>query len=1079
MKKLTLLISMLLIASASLLAQRTVVGKVTDSAGSPLPGATVLVKGTSEGTAADDNGNFRLNVPANANTLVVSYTGFNTQEVLLGASNVVNVALQEGVTLSETVVTALGITKKKNELPYSAQTVGGDDVSKSRDGNVVNALSGKVAGLNIKRNNSLGGSTNIVLRGTKSLTGNNQALFVVDGVPVDNSNTNTSDQLTGRQGYDFGNAAADINSDDIDNITVLKGAAASALYGSRAANGVIVITTKKGSKAKGLGVTLNSGLNVGTIEKSTFATYQKKYGAGYGAYYEDPSGFFLYRDIDGDGTDDLVTPLTEDASWGAKFDPNLKVFQWDAFDPTSPNYKKATPWVAAANDPSTFFETAIGTNNGVMIDGSNDKGYFKLGYNHITDKGILPNSNINKDMINFGGSYNLTRKLTAYSAINYTGISAKGRYGTGYGDRNLMTNFRQWWQTNVDISELRQAYDRTKQNVTWNWADPTILAPIYWDNPYWTRYENYETDGRGRYFGNVGLEYKLLSWLNLKGQMSLDRYSEYQEERIAVGSVDVPKYSRYDRTFQEINYDLLLSSTPLRLAESLHFNFLLGSNVRKNEIYAIADGTNGGLAIPGIYALSNSVSARNAPDESLTKLQVNGLFAQTSFNWDNSVFLDLSVRRDKSSALPKDNNVYIYPAASLGLLFSNWTGTGSVFSFGKLRFNYAQVGNTPPPLVVDDVYNIGVATLLDRGVYATSFGSAPLASVSSTKNNPGLKPESTKSFEVGIETRFFEDRLGLDLTYYNMSTVDQIFRAPVSRTTGYSFKYINAGEISNKGVELQLFVRPVATRNFDWRMDVNWAKNTSLVVDLGGIDNLQLASLQGGVSINATKGEPYGTIRGSNFVYKDGQKVVNSLGRYVTSPTSNQVIGNINPDWTGGVTNSFRFKNVNLSFLVDVKQGGQVWSLDMSYGLATGLYPETAGLNDKGNEVRLPTADGGGILLPGVKADGTPNTTYASGYDFGIYGYRRNPNAAFVYDASFVKLREVNLSYDFPKSWLGAQGFLKGVNVGIYARNLWTIHKNTPYSDPEEGFSSGNIQGYQGGAYPNVRVIGFNLGVKF
>ena len=284
MKKLTLLISMLLIASASLLAQRTVVGKVTDSAGSPLPGATVLVKGTSEGTAADDNGNFRLNVPANANTLVVSYTGFNTQEVLLGASNVVNVALQEGVTLSETVVTALGITKKKNELPYSAQTVGGDDVSKSRDGNVVNALSGKVAGLNIKRNNSLGGSTNIVLRGTKSLTGNNQALFVVDGVPVDNSNTNTSDQLTGRQGYDFGNAAADINSDDIDNITVLKGAAASALYGSRAANGVIVITTKKGSKAKGLGVTLNSGLNVGTIEKSTFATYQKKYGAGYGAY---------------------------------------------------------------------------------------------------------------------------------------------------------------------------------------------------------------------------------------------------------------------------------------------------------------------------------------------------------------------------------------------------------------------------------------------------------------------------------------------------------------------------------------------------------------------------------------------------------------------------------------------------------------------------------------------------------------------------------------------------------------------------------------------------------------------------
>ena len=1095
MKKLTLLVSMLFIVAGSLMAQRTVVGKVTDASGDALPGATVIVKGTNNGAVVDANGNFKVDVPSNGTTLVISYTGFDSQEIVLGASNVVNITLQEGISLSETVVTAFGITKQKNALPYSAQKVEGDEVSRSRDGNVVNALAGKVAGLNIKRNNSLGGSTNIVLRGNKSLTGNNQALFVVDGVPVDNTNNNTDNQTTGRLGYDYGNAAADINADDIDNVTVLKGAAASALYGSRAANGVILITTKKGTKGKGLGVSLNSGFNVGTVEKSTFASYQNKYGGGYGGYYEDPTGKFLYRypsdyspaystDADGnivawDPNGKLFTPLSEDASWGAKFDPNTQVYQWGSLDKTSPNYGKATPWVAAANDPTKFFGTSIGTNNGVMIDGTNDKGYFKLGYNHITDAGILPNSNITKDLVNFGAGYNLTSKLKAFSSINYTGLTGKGRYGTGYGSLNLMTNFRQWWQTNVDIVELKDAYNRTLQNKTWNLADPTDQVPIYWDNPYWTRYQNYENDGRGRYFGNVGLEYKLLSWLNVKGQVSLDKYNEFQEERVAVGSVDVSEYARFDRTFQEVNYDLILSSDNLRLANKLNFNFLLGSNVRKNEIYSIRDKTNGGLALPGIYSLTNSVSARNAPEEIYNRLQVNGLFAQTSFNYKNDIFLDLSIRRDQASSLPKANNSYVYPSASLGLIFSNWIGTNSTFSFGKLRLNYAQVGNTAPPLVIDDVYNIGVATLLDRTVYATSFGSASLASVRNTKSNPNLKPETTKSLEAGIEARFFNDRLGVDLTYYKMNTVDQIFRAPVSRTTGYSFKYINAGEIENHGLELQFFVRPIVTRNFDWRIDLNWAQNTSKVLSLGGIDNLELASLQGGVTINATVGEAYGTIRGSDFQYLNGQKVVNTKGYYATSPTANTVIGNLNPDWTGGISNTFRYKNFNLGFLVDVKQGGQVFSLDLFYGLATGLYPETAVLNANGKEVRDPVTDGGGIILPGVLADGSPNTQVYNATDFGIYGYRRNPAAGFVYDASFVKLREVNLSYNLPKTWLDAQGFIKGVNIGIYARNLWTIHKNLPYSDPEEGFSSGNVQGYQGGAFPNVRVLGFNLGVKF
>jgi TonB-linked SusC/RagA family outer membrane protein len=1082
MKKLYLIFALLLSAVGFVTAQRTVTGMVTDAKGEALIGANVLAKGSNIGTVTDVTGKYTLKLAPNASMLVFSYVGYDSQEIPLGVSNIIDVKMVEGNVLNDVVVTAMGVKRDKNELPYSAQKVRGEDVSRGRDANVLNSLSGRVAGLNVKRTNSMGGSTNVVLRGTKSLTGDNQALFVVDGVPIDNTNNNTEGQKSGRKGYDYGSAASDINPDDIAEITVLKGAAATALYGSRASNGAIIITTKKGGN-KGLGVTLNIGANVGKVDKTTFASYQKKYGQGYGAYYDDASGFFFESDVNGDGKPDLVSPLTEDASWGAPFDANKLVYQWDAFDPTSLNYKKATPWVAAANDPTSFLQDAFSTNNGINIDGSNDKGYFKLGFNHVTDAGILPNSSIKKDLVNFGAGYNVTPSIKLSSSINFTNLNAKGRYGTGYDSKNLMTNFRQWWNVGVDIADQKAAYERNKKNVTWNWGDLSASGPIYWDNPYWTRNENYQNDGRGRYFGNIAAEFKLLSWLNLRGQMSLDKYSEFQEERIAVGSVDVSEYARYDRSFDEKNYDLMLSTTQLNITNKFKFNALVGSNVRKTESYSISDKTNGGLAIPGIYALANSANARNAPSESVSRLQVNGIYAQGVFNYDDFLFLDLSTRRDKASSLPVNNNTYLYPSASLGFIFSKFIPENNFLSFGKVRLNYAQVGNAAPTRIVNDSYLLGVnPTVGDATVYATSFNGTALASLSSTKNNANLKPERTKSNEIGLETRFFNNRVGLDVTVYKTNTVDQIVRAPVSRATGYSSKYINAGEIQNNGVELQIFAIPVKTKDFEWRTDLNWARNRNLVVSLGGeIDNLELAGLQGGITINATVGQPYGTIRGTNYKFAaNGQKTVGSNGAYLSSSVSNEIIGNVNPNWIGGMTNSFKYKNFNLSFLIDAKKGGQIFSLDMYYGLATGLYPETAGLNDKGNEVRSPVVSGGGILLPGVKADGTtPNDKYYNATNFGIYGYRRNPAAGFIYDASFVKLRELNLSYDLPKSWLGEKSKIKGVSIGVYGRNLWILYKKTPYSDPEEGFSSGNVQGYQGGAYPTTKVFGANLNVKF
>jgi TonB-linked SusC/RagA family outer membrane protein len=1071
-KIMTIMIVALLSFSIVSAQTRLISGKVTDSKGAPVPGATVKTK-SGAAVAADENGNFQINAQT-GDFLTITSIDFGAATVKVGYGSTVDVTMEAKENkLEEVVVTALGIKRTRSSLAYAAQQITGDDVSKTRSSNFVSNLSGKISGLEIRQNNSLGGSTNVVIRGAKSLTGSNQALFVIDGVPVDNANTNTADQRTGRGGYDYGNAAADLNPDDIESINVLKGAASTALYGSRASNGAIIITTKKATK--GLGITINTGASFGSIDKSTFAKYQKSYGGGYGQYYEDASGYFLNRDpnngfspIDPPGGA-LVDPMSEDASYGAPFDPTKLVYQWDAFDPSSPNFGKARPWVGAANDPVTYFEKPVSTNFSVMINGGSDKGLFKLGYTRNDEKGILPNSRIKKDLFNFSSSYKITEKLVASGSINFSKVDGLGRYGTGYDAKNPATNFRQWWQVNNDLSELKDAYFRTKKNVTWNWADPTDLTPIYCDNPYWDRYQNYESDGRSRYLGNIALTYKVSNSIDILGRVGLDSYDELQEERINVGSIDVSGYTKRNNSFREYNYDLLVNFNK-NLSESLNLKAAVGSNIRRTSYNTSSAVTNGGLAVPDIFALSNTKNAIEAPIENATEIGVDGVFATATLGYKDMLFLDGSFRRDKSSTLPVKNNAYNYPAVSLGWVFSKSIKKDLPWlSYGKVRANYAEVGSSAPAHRLYDTYIIN-----------TSYGSASLTSSSLTKNNPDLKPERTKSAEVGIELQFFKNRLGIDASYYDTKTKDQIVPAPVSRATGYNAKYINAGEIENKGVEITLNGTPVRTRNFTWNINVNWTKNRNRVNDLGGeIDNLQLGSFQGGVTINAALGQPYGTIRGSNFVYTNGQRTVGANGRYLMSPTSNEVIGNTNPDWIGGINNSFKYKNFTLSFLIDVRQGGDLFSLDMYYGLATGLYAETAGLNDLGKPLRNTLADGGGIIREGVTADGKPNTKRVSATNFGAYGYRYSPAAGFVYDASYVKLREANLTYSFPQSFFAKIKAIKGIDFSVVGRNLWIIHKNLPYADPEEGVSSGNLQGYQVGAYPTTRSIGLNLKFRF
>ncbi len=1062
---LTLLLA--LVVQITFAQEKTISGVISDASGLPLPGASVLIKGTATGTSTDFDGKYSIKA-SQGSTLVFSFVGYTTKEVAVGSSSTLNVAMEESAALlDEVVVTALGITRDKKSLGYSTQEVKGEQVNTVKDPNFINSLSGKIAGIDIKSSGTLGGSSNVIIRGYASLTGTNQALFVIDGVPISNDNTNSGNQTTGRGGYDFGNAAQDVNPDDIESINILKGGAATALYGSRAANGVVIITTKKGKRNKGIGVTVNSSTTFNKYNKDTFAKYQNEYGAGYGPFYDDPTGYFFERDMNGDGTIDLVTPSTEDASFGAAFDPNLLVYQWDSFYPELSTYLQPKPWLAAKNGPGTFFETGTTSFNSVSLDGGDDKGTFRIGFTKLDTKGIVPNSQVVRDNADFSGSYNLNDKLTATANASYIRTKGKGRYGTGYDGLNVMQSFKQWFEVNVDIQDQKDAYFQTRKNLSWNASEPTdpSLNPIFFDNPYWVRYENFENDERNRVFGNFALDYKLTDWLSVFGRVTLDTYSEVQHQRINVGSVDVASYSRFNNSYRENNYDFMINIDK-KLGNDFSLLATLGTNIRRTSGASIFADTNGGLNIPGLYSLANSSSPINAPTETEWAVGVDGIFATASVGWNNTLYAEGSFRRDKFSTLPRDNDTKDYYGVSGSFIFSSLFES-NILSFGKLRAGYSTTGNGAPVFSVSNTFLLG-----------TPVGGQAIASLPSRNNNPDLKPETSNEFEIGLEMAFAHKRLGFDFSYYNKTSSDLITPVTISSATGFNSQIINAGEMENKGQEVTLWGSPIKTNNFEWRVDINWGRNENKVLSLPqGLTNLQLGSFQGGVSINATVGEPYGTIRGTDHEYINGQPVVKANG-YYKAADGKSVIGGFQPDWKGGINNRLTYKSLALSFLIDIQQGGEVFSLDQWYGQGTGIYANTAGLNDLGNPLRDPVSQGGGEILPGVKEDGTPNDirAYAGWYANGR-GWARAVNKQAVFDAGFVKLREVSLSYDLPIDML--KGFVQKVTVTALGRNLWIIDKHVPYADPEAGLSSGNLQGMQSGAYPTTKDYGLSVKIEF
>ncbi|HEU4553345.1 MAG TPA: SusC/RagA family TonB-linked outer membrane protein [Chitinophaga sp.] len=1054
----------------------TLTGIVQDTSETPIPGAKVLNKATGQAVASDPTGKFSIKASPR-DSIVVSAVSYGEQTIPVKDQKPLTIslsALSSGQkTLSEVVVTALGIRKNARAVGYALQEVSGNAVQEAKEVNFVNSLSGKVAGLQVNTNTgSMGGSTKMTIRGNKSILGDNNAFIVVDGVPVLNNVLNEPGQQNGGGGYDYGSPIQDINPEDIENISVLKGAAATALYGSRGANGVLLITTKKKPDIdKGLGITYS--LNAQIDQVYVLPKYQNQYGGGYTGfdtlyYNQHPEAFLseqaaTYNDNNGKGPYDLMPQFYADESWGPKLDGRLVRHYW-SFDKDkgNPDFGKTAPWSPQPNNVKSFYKTGTTITNNIAVGGSNDKGSMRLSYGNTVQTFVLPNSKLNRNNLSFNGNYLLAKNLNAVASINYSVLDAKGRPGTGFTGPNPTLQFTMFGQRQLDMKRAQNYLFPDGSQITWNrttWDDATVK---FSNGPYWNSYRDYENDSRNRLFGLAGLDYTVLPWLTLSGRVFMDQYNMQAEERMSQQPNITGSYIKRIRDSREMNYQVTADIN--KDFGKLSLDATIGGNIMHRKATTTGGSTVGGLIIPGVYNLNNSVQTALPLDQYYEK-QINSAFATATLGYKNLLFLDLTGRSDWSSTINVKNNPYFYPSASLSFVFSDllkWKW----MDFGKIRGSIAAVGSDTDPFQVYDTY-----------AFIPPFGSSPVTQFTGVKNNQLLKPERTREYEFGTEMRFFDNRIGFDVTYYNRNTRDQIITMPVPAATGFSLMVVNGGNVRNQGIEVGLNLNPIRLKSgFRWDINVNFARNRNKLLDMNieqfntQLDQLTLATDRRTqkVSIAALVGQSLGTIMGTDYVYDEqGRKKVTPAGFYQVSDIKE--IGNVNPDYIGGINNSFSFKGVYLSALIDFQHGGDFFSYTNLYGKKSGLLDVTAENGIREN----------GIVVPGVTDDGKDNTVNISAKDHFSQNFGNVISKADLYDASYIYLREVKLGYNLPESWYSKIG-AQAARISLYGRNLWLMHSNAPNVDPSNiTNSASNVQGIEGGALPSLRSYGVNLNVSF
>ncbi|TAN00571.1 MAG: SusC/RagA family TonB-linked outer membrane protein [Chitinophagaceae bacterium] len=1018
--------------------QKTITGRVETQNGVPIPVASVQIAGGNEGTVADAGGRFVIQASV-GDTLIVSSLSYITRKVVVGSENSIHVSLSPNTQmLQETVVTALGVMQQKRSLGYSTTELQGSEFTKARVTNIGDALSGKVAGVDVAGVSAgPGGSSRVVIRGNGSLGGNNQPLYVIDGVPYDNSNQGMAGQYGGQ---DLGDQLTGINPDNIASIQVLKSVAASALYGYRGGNGAILITTKSGANSHGIGVEVNNSLQFSRVIDET--DYQYEYGQG----------------DNGIKPASLASALATTDSYGAKIDGS----------PTVNFLGQTVPYVAYKRNFQNFYKTGLQNESTLALTGANDKGHFRLGLSNMLLNGIIPNSGMKQQGINFNSSYDITPKLQLTFFTNYTLENVKNSTNLSDAPANI----------NASINYLPSTFDVRWMKDSLRHLDGSEYLPssnIFYENPYFMAYEYQQSTHREILTGGITLKYNLFNWLYLQGSATRNGYI-YDYNYVIPSGVQYTfspgtlggNITQSETNFHELNGNFM-AGVNKDFGSNFNLNGFLGANTQDDVNQSF--GTSGAAApfvIPQFYSVNNTVSRPFAYD--FSHYRVNSVFGSVTGGYKNYLFLTVTARNDWFSTLNIKTNHYLYPSVSGSFVFSDALHLPSWITFGKLRASYAGASNGTSPY----------QNILTYGLQSYTISGQSLGYVTnSTIPNANLRPVSITEKEVGLNMQFFNDRLGFDVDYYSKHTTDDIVPVTVSPTSGYTGNLVNVGKIRNNGIEVLLTATPVQSRNFSWDLSFNFADNISKVLDIGvppTKDNPQPSLIIAGaiprwgneVNISNVVGLPYAQIMGYKYQRNAQGKIIIDSASGMPLQTGVVPMGSGVPKYTGGFSNNLRYKNFSLSFLIAYSFGAKIYS-------GTNLL-----LYQNGQQKATLQGRANGYVAPGVNQDGKPNSVVVPAQ---IYwqdlatGADQNAEP-FVYNDSYIRVRSASLTYTFPATLLKNR-FIKGADISLVTYNPFILLKYVPNIDPETNYTNSNGQGLELAGYPATRSFGLNVDVKF
>ncbi|MEO5893655.1 MAG: SusC/RagA family TonB-linked outer membrane protein [Ferruginibacter sp.] len=1043
----------------------TLTGKVVNENNEELQGVTILNKKSRKSVFSKENGGFSIKV-AEGDALTISIIGYETQTIYpkLNSKILVIEMKKSALDLNPVVVTALGIKRETRSLGYAVGEVQGSEINKAREVNVINSLAGKVPGLIINSTaGGPGGSSRVIIRGNTEISGNNQPLYVVDGVPMDNSNYGQVGSEKYSSGYDFGDAISAINPDDIETISVLKGPSASALYGSRAGHGVILITTKKGGPKKSLGIEYNA---TGSMEKllTNFDDYQYEYGQG--------SAGTIPRDA-------TQARITMFSNFGAKLDPNLLVPGFDGV---------TRPYGLVKNNIENFFRTGTTLTNNISLTTATDNTTFRFSVSDLRNNDIVPKSNLTRNTFNLRGTSKFGKHLTVDVKGIYVKETVINRPGLADDPSNIGNNFL-GLANNIDQDIFEQGYkDANGDYIDWGGGQYRL-------NPYWVINEMKNNTTKDRLMTSVQANYVITDWISLQGRISSDiTFLDFMKfsPRTTPGSL-LGRIEGVSRKYNTTEADLLLSLQK-QVTPDVYLALRLGSSLSHQKhpgtVFSATD-----MQLTDAVAF-NSFKDKLIQDD-LYEKRINSFYGLLSVGYKNFLYLDATLRRDASSTLLPINNTYVYPSLSGSFIFTDaFKMSKNFLSFGKIRVSAAEVGSDTDPYKLNLYYGLN-----ERPFQGESVGGI----ATTIKPNPNLLPTRTRSFEIGTELRFLKNRLNVDLTYYTQKSRDQINNVPLPVSSGFAQQIINAGVISNEGFELLVGGSPVKTTDFTWNLSVNFAHNKNVVNSLAdGVPYLVLSEARWlGVSVVAMPGAPYGSILGYDFQRDDaGNVILDPVSLSPLPTTDRQILGKGTWDWTGGIVNSFTYKNFTFNGTIDIKMGADLFSMTNMYAVLRGSDISTIEGRQEwirseekrmaaGKTVQEWDASGmvegyvpKGVVQTGTDANGKP--VYALNtkpidpgtYWGNFYSDDQGILTPFLYDASYIKVRELSLTYDIPKKVLGKLK-ITNASFSIVSRNPFIIHKNVPNVDPDSNYNNGNGQGFEYGSLPSRRSWGLNLNVRF